>query len=75
MPLVQISVIKDVFTPAQKQEMIKKVTDAMVAVEGETMRGVTWVKVDEIESGDWGIGGQCLTTAAVKDLQTGKVAA
>jgi 4-oxalocrotonate tautomerase len=75
MPLVQISVIKDVFTPAQKQEMIKKVTDAMVAVEGETMRGVTWVKVDEIESGDWGIGGQCLTTAAVKDLQTGKAAA
>ena len=47
----------------------------MVAVEGETMRGVTWVKVDEIESGDWGIGGQCLTTAAVKDLQAGKAAA
>ena len=48
MPLVQISVIKGVFTPAQKQDMIKKVTDAMVSVEGETMRGVTWVKVDEI---------------------------
>jgi 4-oxalocrotonate tautomerase len=75
MPLVQISVIKDVFTLAQKQEMIRKVTDAMVAVEGETMRGITWVKVDEIESGDWGIGGHCLTTAAVKDLQTGKAAA
>ena len=75
MPLVQISVIKDVFTPAQKQEMIKKVTDAMVAVEGETMRGVTWVKVDEVESGDWGIGGQCLTTTAVKNLQAGKAAA
>jgi 4-oxalocrotonate tautomerase len=75
MPLVQISVIKDVFTSAQKQEMIKKVTEAMVAVEGETMRGVTWVKVDEIESGDWAIGGQCLTTAAVKDLQAGQSAA
>ena len=75
MPLVQISVIKGVFTPAQKQEMIQKVTDAMVSVEGETMRGVTWVKVDEIESGDWGIGGQCLTTGAVQELQRGKAAA
>lgn len=75
MPLVQISVIKDVFTAAQKQDMIKKVTDAMVAVEGEAMRGVTWVKVDEIESGDWAIGGQCLTTQAVKDLAAGKAAA
>jgi 4-oxalocrotonate tautomerase len=75
MPLVQISLIKGVFTPAQKQEMIQKVTSAMVSVEGESMRGVTWVKVDEIESGDWGIGGQCLTTSAVKDLQAGKVAA
>jgi 4-oxalocrotonate tautomerase len=75
MPPVQISVIKGVFTAAQKQEMIKKVTDAMVAVEGESMRGVTWVKVDEIESGNWGIDGQCLTTTAVKDLQTGKAVA
>ena len=73
MPLVQISVIKDVFTAAQKQDMIKKVTDAMVAVEGESMRGVTWVKVDEIESGDWGIGGQALTTEAVQALAAGKV--
>jgi 4-oxalocrotonate tautomerase len=75
MPLVQISLLKGVFTPAQKQDLIKKVTDAMVAVEGEAMRGVTWVKIDEIESGDWGIGGQCLTTAAVKDMQAGKAAA
>ena len=75
MPLVQISLIKGVFTPSQKQEMIKKVTDAMVSVEGESMRGVTWVKIDEIESGDWAIGGQCLTTGAVKELQAGKAAA
>jgi 4-oxalocrotonate tautomerase len=75
MPLVQISLIKGVFSATQKQDMIKKVTDAMVAVEGENMRGVTWVKVDEVESGDWGIGGQCLTTGFVKNLQTGQAAA
>ena len=39
MPLVTIDVIKDVFTPAQKKELINKVTVAMVAVEGENTRG------------------------------------
>lgn len=41
MPMVQIKVIEGVFTDAQKKDMIEKVTDAMVAVEGENMRGVT----------------------------------
>ena len=68
MPLVTIDVIKDVFTPKQKQQLITKVTDAMVAVEGEAMRGVTWVRVQEIESGEWAIGGQPLTTEAVKAM-------
>lgn len=68
MPLVDIHVIKDVFTPAQKREMIAKVTDAMVAIEGENMRGVTWVKINEVASGEWGIGGQALTTADIQAL-------
>ncbi len=65
MPMVTIDVIKDVFTPEQKQDMIRKVTDTMVGIEGEALRGVTWVRVVEIEEGDWGIGGQCLTAADV----------
>ena len=68
MPLVTIEVIKDVFTPGQKRDLIQKVTDAMVAVEGEAMRGVTWVRVQEIQQGDWGIGGQCLTAADIHAL-------
>ena len=35
MPLVTVDVIKDVFTPSQKQDIIERVTDAMIAVEGE----------------------------------------
>jgi 4-oxalocrotonate tautomerase len=50
MPLVDIQLIKGVFTPEQKTTMIKKVTDAMLLVEGEAMRPVTWVRVQEIES-------------------------
>jgi 4-oxalocrotonate tautomerase len=69
MPLVKIEVIEDVFTAEQKQDMITKVTDAMVSVEGESLRGVTWVIVEEVRSGDWGIGGKGLTTADVHALQ------
>ncbi|MFL6737565.1 MAG: 4-oxalocrotonate tautomerase family protein [Sphingomicrobium sp.] len=68
MPLVTIDVIKDVFSPAKKQELIEKVTDAMVAVEGEELRGVTWVRIVEIEQGDWAIGGQRLNAAAVHSM-------
>lgn len=71
MPLVDIQLIKGVFTPEQKTAMIAKVTDAMVQVEGERMRPVTWVRVQEIESGQWAIGGEPLTTAAVKAMASG----
>jgi len=71
MPHVQIHAIKDVFTPEQKREVIQKVTETMVAIEGESMRGVTWVSFHEVESGDWAIGGQCLTTEDVHALQKG----
>ena len=35
------------------------------------MRGVTWVKTFEVNSGEWGIGGKPLTTEAVKELAAG----
>jgi 4-oxalocrotonate tautomerase len=65
MPLVTVEVIKDVFSSDQKAQIIAKVTDAMVAIEGEALRPVTWVRVVEIEQGDWGIGGQTLRAADV----------
>ena len=72
MPLVDIQVIKGVFTPEQKTNMISKVTDAMVQVEGENMRPVTWVRVQEIEEGQWAIGGNPLTASAVKSMAAAK---
>ncbi len=71
MPLVDIQVIEGVFTAEQKKDMIEKVTDTMVGIEGETMRGVTWVRVHEVNSGEWGIGGKALTAEDVKALQAG----
>ena len=74
MPLIQVRVIKDVFTKEQKHQMISKLTDTMVSIEGENMRGVTWCLVEEVHSGDWGIGGNALTTADVHALARGKAA-
>lgn len=71
MPLVTIDVVKDVFTTEQKAEMISKVTDTMVELEGEALRGVTWVRIVEVEQGDWGIGGQLLTASAVHEMAKG----
>jgi 4-oxalocrotonate tautomerase len=73
-PLVTIDVIKDVFTPAQKRDLIAKVTEAMIAVEGEKMRPVTWVRINEFEQGDWAIGGKALSAADVQALAAGKAA-
>ena len=69
MPLLNVKVIEGVFSPEQKQEMIARLTETMVEIEGENMRGVTWVVVEEVQSGDWGIGGQALRTEDVKALQ------
>jgi 4-oxalocrotonate tautomerase len=68
MPFVNVRVIEGVFSSAQKQEMIRKLTDTMVSIEGEAMRPVTWVVIEEVKSGDWGIGGKPLTTSDVKAL-------
>ncbi len=72
MPLIQVKLIEEVFTPAQKREIIAKLTDAMVGIEGENMRPVTWVVIEEVRSGEWGIGGQAMTTDDVRALAGGK---
>ena len=74
MPLVTIDVIKDVFTSAQKKELIARVTEAIIGVEGENLRPVTWVRINEFEGGDWAIGGRALRAADVHALASGKAA-
>jgi 4-oxalocrotonate tautomerase len=71
MPLIQVKLIEEVFTSEQKRQIIERLTDTMVEIEGENMRPVTWVVVEEVKSGEWGIGGNPLTTADVKALAAG----
>jgi len=72
MPLIQVKLIQDVFTPEEKKELIAKLTDVVVALKGENIRPVTWVTIDDVLSGEWGIGGQSITTEAVHSLIAGK---
>lgn len=74
MPLINVKLIENVFTPEQKRQMIEKLTDAMVAIEGENMRDVTWVFIEDVKQGDWGIGGKTLTAQDVHRMQRTKAA-
>jgi len=75
MPLLTVKLIEGVFTPTQKKEMIHKLTDTMVSIEGENLRPYTIVVVEEVKSGDWGFGGSAITTADVKAIAAGRTKA
>ena len=74
MPLIEVKMIEQVFTPAQKKELIAKLTDAVVEIEGEALRPYTLVLLEDVRSGSWGVGGQGLTTEDVKALAGKKTA-
>lgn len=67
MPLVTIKAPENVFTPEQTAAMIDKVTEAMIAVEGESFRDKTWVVYEEVPQGHWAIGGSVIGTASGDD--------
>jgi methanethiol S-methyltransferase len=56
MPVIQVKVLDNVFTPAQKSQMITKLTDVFVSIKGENIRPVTSVEIEEVRRGEWGIG-------------------
>ncbi|MEP5939020.1 MAG: tautomerase family protein [Erythrobacter sp.] len=68
MPMVTIDLIEGVFGDDEKAAMLDRVTEAMVEVEGEGARGVTWVRINEFKQNDWAIGGQKLDAATVNKL-------
>ncbi|HUJ52887.1 MAG TPA: 4-oxalocrotonate tautomerase family protein [Steroidobacteraceae bacterium] len=74
MPLINVKVIEGVFSAEQKTRIIRSLTDAMVEIEGEGMRPVTWTVVEEVKSGDWAIGGKPLATADVRALAAARPA-
>jgi 4-oxalocrotonate tautomerase len=68
MALIQVKVIEGVFTAPQKQEIVERLSEALIEVAGEGMRRITWCTVEEVRSGEWGIGGQPLCPDDVRAL-------
>jgi 4-oxalocrotonate tautomerase len=73
MPLIQVKALEGVFTKPQKQEIIERLTETLVEIEGENLRQATVCIFEEVASGDWAIGGQTLTTDDAKALARGDV--
>jgi len=72
MPLVEIKVFDGELSETKAKEMIQKVTDVMVSFAGENLRQATWVIVEEVKSGHWGVGGKALGLGDIKAIQSGK---
>jgi 4-oxalocrotonate tautomerase len=68
MPLINFKAIEGVLAPEQKRELIEKLTDATASVYGEGIRQVTWVVIEDVNSGEWGIAGKPATTNDIKEL-------
>ncbi|HVB07354.1 MAG TPA: 4-oxalocrotonate tautomerase family protein [Candidatus Acidoferrales bacterium] len=73
MPLIHVKLIENVVPPAKRQELIARITDAVVSVGGEGIRSHTWVLLEDIKSGDWGIAGKAFTTDDARALGRGVV--
>jgi 4-oxalocrotonate tautomerase len=74
MPLINVRLIEGVFSESEKRKIVERITDAMVSIEGENLRPVTWVLIDEVKGGDWAMGGKPIAAADVKAMAAGKAA-
>lgn len=68
MPLIEIKMFKNELDKKQSETLIQKVTDAVTEVTSEKLREVTWVVIQEINDGHWGVGGQALALDDVKKM-------
>jgi 4-oxalocrotonate tautomerase len=69
MPLCTIKMFEGELTPAQAAELIRQVTEAIIPFVGEKLRDNTWVLIEEIGSGSWGIGGKAFGLRDVRAMQ------
>ena len=71
MPFVEIKVFENELSTEQSKALIEKVTNAVTEVTSDKLRGVTWVVINEIKSGNWGGGGNALGLDDVKKIIAG----
>ena len=66
MPYINIQITREGATAEQKAELIRGATDLLVRVLNKNP-ATTFVIIDEVETDNWGIGGQAVT--AIRQAQ------
>jgi 4-oxalocrotonate tautomerase len=72
MPFIEVKVFEGELSELQTQEVIQMITDVMVSFSGESLRRYTWVVVQEVKSGNWGVGGKAYGLADIRAIQARK---
>jgi 4-oxalocrotonate tautomerase len=72
MPLITIKMFEGELSDSQAKDLIHEVTEAVVPFVGEKLRENTWVLIEEIASGAWGIGGKAFGLKDVRTIQSQK---
>lgn len=68
MPFIQIKIFKNELNQEQCQNLISKVTDAVTSVTSEKLRDLTWINIEEVNDGHWGVGGKAIKLDDVKKI-------
>lgn len=69
MPVITVKVFEGELNPAQTARLIHDLTEATIPYVGDVARGNTWVLVEEIKSGAWGIGGRAFGLPDLRQIQ------
>ena len=69
MPYINIKITKEGVTPEKKAELIKGATDLLQNVLGKNPE-TTVVVIDEVETDNWGIGGETVTERRKRGRQS-----
>lgn len=68
MPFFNVQTIKGMMNPEQKKELLRRMTDLIVEIEGKgdpEFRRSVWVRIDEHEPEQWSLGGMQPTAEAI----------
>jgi 4-oxalocrotonate tautomerase len=58
MPRINVQIIEGIFDDAQKAEIVRCLSEAMVGIKGDNLHPVTWVVIEEVKSGGWASAGR-----------------
>lgn len=68
MPFVNVQTIKGIMSSEQKNELLRRMTDLIVEIEGKCdpeFRRSVWIRIDEHEPEQWSLGGMQPTSQMI----------